>query len=87
VLAGGTSPAVLASTAASLGVLVVVVQTPGVSHFFGCTPLGPVGWTIATGSALGATFANGALTRLVERLPQSGSPPADRPDPDGPARA
>ncbi|MGK5519811.1 HAD-IC family P-type ATPase [Micromonospora sp. URMC 107] len=75
VLAGGTSPAVLASTAASLGVLVVVVQTPGVSHFFGCAPLGPVGWTIATGSALGATFANGALTRLVERLPQSGSRP------------
>ncbi|MEU7994694.1 cation-translocating P-type ATPase [Micromonospora sp. NPDC049060] len=79
VLAGGTSPAVLASTAASLGALVVVVQTPGVSHFFGCTPLGPVGWTIATGSALGATFANGALTRLVERLPGSGSGANDEP--------
>ncbi len=73
VLAGGTSPTVLAATAASVGVLVVVVQTPGVSQFFGCTPLGPVGWTIATGSALGATFANGALTRLVDRLPQPGS--------------
>ncbi|WP_455565792.1 HAD-IC family P-type ATPase [Micromonospora profundi] len=72
VLAGGTSPAVLASTAASLGVLVVVVQTPGLSQFFGCTPLGPVGWTIGAGSALGATFANGALTRLVERLPSAG---------------
>ncbi|SCG60680.1 HAD-IC family P-type ATPase [Micromonospora coxensis] len=69
VLAGGTSPAVLASTAVSLGVLAAVVQTPGVSQFFGCTPLGPVGWGIATGSALGATFANGALTRLVDRLP------------------
>ncbi|MEU8259659.1 cation-translocating P-type ATPase [Micromonospora sp. NPDC048999] len=70
VLAGGTSPTVLASTAASIGVLVGVVQTPGLSQFFGCTPLGPVGWTIAAGSALGATFANGALTRLVDRLPQ-----------------
>ncbi|MEU2613870.1 HAD-IC family P-type ATPase [Micromonospora sp. NPDC007271] len=70
VLAGGTSPTVLASTAASIGVLVGVVQTPGLSQFFGCTPLGPVGWTIAAGSALGATFANGALTRLVNRLPQ-----------------
>ncbi|MFU8875289.1 HAD-IC family P-type ATPase [Micromonospora sp. SL4-19] len=70
VLAGGTSPTVLASTAASVGVLVGVVQTPGLSQFFGCTPLGPVGWTIAAGSALGATFANGALTRLVDRLPQ-----------------
>lgn len=69
VLAGGTSPAVLASTAASLGALAVVVQTPGLSHFFGCTPLGPIGWGIAAGSAVGATFANGALSRLVERLP------------------
>ncbi|MCW3844197.1 HAD-IC family P-type ATPase [Micromonospora yasonensis] len=75
VLAGGTSPTVLASTAASIGVLVAVVQTPGVSQFFGCTPLGPVGWTIATGSALGATFANAALTRLVDRLPQHGVRP------------
>ncbi|MEU5908562.1 HAD-IC family P-type ATPase [Micromonospora sp. NPDC047467] len=72
ILAGGTSPAVLASTAASLGVLVVVVQTPGLSQFFGCTPLGPVGWTIGAGSALGATFANGALTRLMENLPSAG---------------
>ncbi|MEH0985028.1 HAD-IC family P-type ATPase [Micromonospora sp. CPCC 205556] len=69
VLAGGTSPMVLACSAVSLGVLVTVVQTPVVSHFFGCTPLGPVGWSIAAGSALGATVANGALTRLVERFP------------------
>ena len=75
VLAGGTSPTVLASTAVSFGVLAAVVQTPGVSQFFGCTPLGPVGWTIATGSALGATFANGAMTKLVARLP-----PLDRPN-------
>ncbi|MFC0029716.1 HAD-IC family P-type ATPase [Micromonospora chaiyaphumensis] len=75
VLAGGTSPAVLASTVASVGVLIGVVQTPGVSQFFGCTPLGPVGWSIAAGSALGATFANGALTRLVDRLPQPGTRP------------
>ncbi|MFC4019587.1 HAD-IC family P-type ATPase [Micromonospora sp. GCM10011542] len=90
VLAGGTSPAVLASTAASLGALVVVVQTPGLSQFFGCTPLGPVGWSIGAGTALGATFANGALTKLMERLPQSWSEsspaPADaRPDGGGPA--
>ncbi|MGC5051401.1 HAD-IC family P-type ATPase [Micromonospora sp. DT48] len=70
VLAGGTSPTVLASTAASFGVLAAVVQTPGLSQFFGCTPLGPVGWTIATGSALGATLANGALSRLVAGFPQ-----------------
>ncbi|MEH1012605.1 HAD-IC family P-type ATPase [Micromonospora sp. CPCC 206060] len=68
-LAGGTSPTVLASAAASIGVLVGIVQTPGLSHFFGCTPLGPVGWGIATGSALGATLGNTALARLLDRLP------------------
>ncbi|MGW1058551.1 HAD-IC family P-type ATPase [Micromonospora rubida] len=72
VLAGGTSPTVLASTAASVGALVFVVQTPGVSQFFGCTPLGPVGWSIAAGSAVGATLANGALTRLLNR--EEGAP-------------
>ncbi|WP_434742263.1 HAD-IC family P-type ATPase [Micromonospora sp. SH-82] len=77
VLAGGTSPGVLVATAASVGVLVVVVQTPGLSQFFGCTPLGPVGWSIATGSAIGATVANGALTRLLERLPPPGSDRGD----------
>ncbi|MFC0006624.1 cation-translocating P-type ATPase [Micromonospora siamensis] len=80
VLAGGTSPTVLASTAASIGVLVAVVQTPGVSQFFGCTPLGPVGWSIAAGSALGATFANGALTRLVERFPATSPDGRSTPD-------
>ncbi|WP_414637602.1 hypothetical protein [Amycolatopsis sp.] len=38
-----------------------MIRTPGVSGFFGCTPVGPVGWTIALGSAtssslLGALF-------------------------------
>lgn len=86
VLAGGTSPTVLVSTAVSVGALVAVVQTPGVSHFFGCTPLGPVGWSIAAGSALGATFANGALSRVVGRLPAArateagGATEADRAD-------
>ncbi|MGN9812008.1 HAD-IC family P-type ATPase [Micromonospora sp. BQ11] len=76
-LAGGATPGVLLSTAGSVGVLVAVVQTPGLSHFFGCTPLGPVGWSIATGTALGATVANSGITRLVERLPQPPTPGAD----------
>ncbi|MET7748121.1 HAD-IC family P-type ATPase [Micromonospora sp. NPDC005367] len=83
VLAGGTSPAVLASTAVSVGTLFAVVQTPGLSQFFGCTPLGPVAWSIAAGSAFGATFANGALSRLVERLPTAKGPDdAERPEAD-----
>jgi len=61
---GRSSPLVLASTVGSAAVLVGIVQTPGVSQFFGCTPLGPVGWGIAAGSALTAT---GASTLLAGR--------------------
>jgi hypothetical protein len=53
VLDGGWSTAVLGSAAASLAVLAGVIQTLGVSQFFGCTPLGPVGCGFAAGSALG----------------------------------
>jgi cation-transporting ATPase I len=52
---GGASPVVLVSTVLSAGALVGIVQTPGVSQFFGCTPLGPVGWSIAAGAAAAAT--------------------------------
>ncbi|MFY1688947.1 HAD-IC family P-type ATPase [Plantactinospora sp. WMMB782] len=75
-LDGGRSRSVLASTAASVAVLAGVIQTPGLSHFFGCTPLGPVGWGIAAGSALGATLTNTAVGRLV-------TPPAADDHPDG----
>jgi cation-transporting ATPase I len=64
---GHRSPLVLASGLLSVGALVGIVQTPGVSGFFGCRPLGPVGWTIAAGTAAtataGAAVANAALSR------------------------
>ena len=39
--AGWRDPLVVGSTAVSAAVLAGVVQTPGLSHFFGCRPLGP----------------------------------------------
>ncbi|HET6857678.1 MAG TPA: HAD-IC family P-type ATPase, partial [Streptomyces sp.] len=54
-LVGGRSTAVLASAACSMAALAAVIQTPGVSQFFGCTPLGPVAWSLALGSAAAAT--------------------------------
>ncbi|MVU77308.1 HAD-IC family P-type ATPase [Nocardia sp. ET3-3] len=54
-LAARHSPLVWLTTAASGAVLVTVVMTPGVCTYFGCRPLGPVGWTIAGGSAVVAT--------------------------------
>jgi cation-transporting ATPase I len=49
------SPLVVATALGSAAVLVAVVQTPGVSHFFGCTPLGPVAWTGVAGATATAT--------------------------------
>ncbi|MFF9403559.1 cation-translocating P-type ATPase [Streptomyces sp. NPDC014744] len=48
------SPLVLVTVLGTAVLLVALVQTPGVSHFFGCTPLGPVAWTgvaVAVGTA------------------------------------
>ncbi|MFN8036379.1 MAG: cation-translocating P-type ATPase [Acidimicrobiia bacterium] len=65
--AGGTSPTVLGATGVSVGALVLAVQTPGVSRFFGCRPMGPVGWSIALGAATTATVASIAVPWAAER--------------------
>jgi cation-transporting ATPase I len=49
----------------SLAAMGVVISTPGVSHLLGCTPLGPVGWTQALGSAAIATGAAAVAPRLL----------------------
>ena len=49
------SPLVVATALGSAGVLVGIVQTPVISQFFGCTPLGPVAWTGVLGATGGAT--------------------------------
>jgi cation-transporting ATPase I len=64
-VAGWRSPLVLTSAAVSAGVLAAVVQTPGLSHFFGCRPLGPVGWTIGGGASVAATAAAAVAPRLL----------------------
>ncbi len=56
---GWRNPAVLASGLGSAAVLAALVQTPGASQFFGCTPLGPVGW--------GSPWAVRRRPRLWER--------------------
>jgi cation-transporting P-type ATPase I len=52
---GGLSPSVLAAGLGSAAALAAIIQTPGVSQFFGCTPLGPLGWAIAGGAATAST--------------------------------
>ncbi|MFD9891630.1 cation-translocating P-type ATPase [Amycolatopsis sp. NPDC059027] len=49
------SPLVVGTAAGSALVLAALVQTPGVSQFFGCTPLGPVAWAgVGCGAGAGA---------------------------------
>ena len=67
VAGGGRSPMVIGAGVVSAGALFAVVQTPGVSQFFGCTPLGPVAWAQAAGSATVATAASVVGPGLVRR--------------------
>lgn len=64
-LAGGLHPTVCLASGGSLLALAAVVQTPGISGFFGCTPLGPLGWTQALGAAGTATLATVAAPHLI----------------------
>jgi cation-transporting ATPase I len=71
VVAGSHSPLVVGTALASAAALVAVVQTPGISQFFGCTPLGPVGWATAAGAAgLATSFSVGlpAAARAISGL-------------------
>ncbi len=70
-VAGSHSPLVIATALGSGAVLVAAVQTPGVSQFFGCTPLGPVAWAIA-GAATGiATAGSIVVPSVVTRVSSS----------------
>jgi cation-transporting P-type ATPase I len=62
------SPLVIATAVVSAVALVAVVETPGVSQFFGCTPLGPVAWGTVLASATAATAAGLVAPRVLERV-------------------
>ncbi|MGW2325881.1 HAD-IC family P-type ATPase [Streptomyces sp. NPDC001700] len=59
------SPLVLVTGVASAAVLFAVIETPVVSHFFGCTPLGPMAWTVVGVCSAGATLGAAAAPRLL----------------------
>jgi magnesium-transporting ATPase (P-type) len=58
---------VVATAGGSLAVLATLISTPGVSQVLGCTPLGPLGWAQALGSAGVATGAAAMAPRLLRR--------------------
>jgi cation-transporting P-type ATPase I len=71
--AGKGNTLVTVTALGSAGLLVGVVQTPGISHFFGCTPVGPVGWMQAGAASVLAT--GGAV--IAERTGSAAETGAD----------
>ena len=65
---GQRSPTVIATSLGSLAALVAVVQTPGLSHFFGCRPLGPVGLSQAAFATVLSTVGTQVLPTFAGRL-------------------
>jgi cation-transporting ATPase I len=76
--AGGLSTPVMITGLASAGLMAAIVQTPGLSHMFGCRPLGPVGWATALGASgaatLGAAYGPELLQRILSRPSSPSSP-------------
>ncbi len=54
-VAGGRGPWLKSTMIGTSAALLGIVQTPGLSHFFGCRPLGPVGLSQAACGTLAAT--------------------------------
>jgi cation-transporting P-type ATPase I len=68
-LDSGADPLVTSAALGSGAVLAGIIQTPGLSQFFGCTPLGPLGWSIALGSSAAATALSALAAHLLDLLP------------------
>jgi cation-transporting P-type ATPase I len=88
------APLVVLTALGSLGFVGVLISIPGVSQLLGCTPLDPLGWVVALGSAGVATLAVVALSRVFDdrELPETPQPPQppeppDDPDDEEPVRA
>lgn len=69
-VAGGRSPLVLGATGVSVAALVTAIQTPGLSQFFGCRPMGPVGWSTAVAASVAATAGSVAVPWAFEAAGQ-----------------
>ena len=80
------APLVVLTAAGSLAAMGTLISIPVVSQLLGCTPLGPLGWTQALGTAAAATGAIAVLNRVSEGWGSSGTPPplseADAPSDD-----
>jgi magnesium-transporting ATPase (P-type) len=72
------APLVLLTAAGSFAVFAAMVTTPGVSQLLGCTPVGPIGWAQALGTAAAATTAVAVASRFSAPAEENSGPVADR---------
>jgi len=63
---GGLSTPVWLTSVGSTAVLCAIIQTPGLSHLFGCRPLGPLAWATILGSSAAATGASVLVPNVAE---------------------
>jgi magnesium-transporting ATPase (P-type) len=66
ITSGEFSRPVVFTSIASAGALSLLIQTPGVSHFFGCRPLGPIAWSTAIGASVAATMLGSAISKRMQ---------------------
>ncbi len=67
-VSGRYSRPVMVTSITSAALLASIVQTPGVSHLFGCRPLGPIGWATAVGASAAATYAGMRFPALINEI-------------------
>lgn len=65
------SPAVIATSLGSLAVMGGVISTPGLSRLFGCTPVGPIGWSQGVLAAGLATALSAVAPDLLSRIAEA----------------
>jgi cation-transporting ATPase I len=72
-MSGRMSRPVVVTGLASAAALAFVVQTPGLSHAFGCRPLGVIGWSTAIGASAAVTVGSVVVPDLVARFRGEGA--------------
>jgi cation-transporting ATPase I len=67
-VSGRFSRPVMVTSITSAALLAGIVQTPGLSHLFGCRPIGPIGWATAISASTAATYAASRFPSLVSEI-------------------
>jgi cation-transporting ATPase I len=82
-VAGWRSPLVVGASAVSAATLGAIVQTPGLSQFFGCRPMGPVAWATGLWASGIGTAGAVAASQIAERVWPDADGPHGGPDDHG----